>query len=117
MSEVRASGELAGLLGEGARYEGDLVFHGRVRIDGTFVGSLHTDDLLEVGPHGVIEGDAQAAQALVAGTVAGTLRALERVTLLETALVSGTLTTPWLDVRLGARLAAEVQVQRAGEER
>jgi hypothetical protein len=39
--------------------------------------------------------------------------ASERVTLLETAVVSGEVTTPWLDVRPGARLDAVVRVSRS----
>lgn len=104
--------ELAGLLGPGARYEGSLVFHGRVRIDGEFIGSIRSDDLLEIGPTGRVEGDVEVAQALVAGRVEGTLRALERITLLETSSVSGKVVTPWLDVRTGARMLAEVEVYR-----
>ncbi len=107
---------LAGLLGPEARYEGDLVFTGRVRIDGTFVGSIRSEDFLEVGPGGRIEGEVDVAQALVAGHVDGLLRARERLTLLETAVVTGQVVTPWLDVRPGARLRAEVLVDRGSDE-
>ncbi|MCB9680682.1 MAG: polymer-forming cytoskeletal protein [Alphaproteobacteria bacterium] len=104
---------LAGLLGPGARYTGDLVFHGRVRIDGTFVGTIRSDDLLEIGPTGTVKGEIDVAQALVAGRMDGTLKARERCTVLPTARIDGRLTTPWLDLRPGARVHAEVVVQRA----
>lgn len=106
------TGPLAGLLGEGAVHRGDLTFHGRVRIDGTLIGRLRTDDLAEIGPTGRVEGEVHAAQALVAGTVDGRLECTERCTLLETAVVRGQVTTPWLDVRNGARIAAGVTVER-----
>jgi cytoskeletal protein CcmA (bactofilin family) len=104
--------QLAGLLGPGATYEGDLVFQGRVRIDGTFQGNIRSDDLLEVGRTGSIDGEVDVAQVLIAGKVNGLLRARERCTLLETAVVHGQIITPWLDVRNGARLRAEVLVER-----
>jgi cytoskeletal protein CcmA (bactofilin family) len=107
---------LAGLLGPGARYEGDLVFSGRVRIDGTFSGTIRSDDLLEIGKGGRVEGEVDVAQALVAGRMDGLLRARERVTLLGSAVVVGQLITPWLDVRPGAQVRAEVLVQRDEDE-
>ncbi len=108
---------LAALLGPGAQYEGDLVFQGRVRIDGKLAGTIRSDDLLEIGPTGRVDGEIDVAQALVAGRVDGLLRARERCTLLETAVVHGQILTPWLDVRLGATLKAEVLVEREGEKR
>lgn len=103
---------LAGLLGPGAEYEGDLVFQGRVRIDGKLAGTVRSDDLLEVGPQGRVDGEIDVAQALIAGRVDGLLRARERCTLLESAVVHGQVLTPWLDVRPGAVIKAEVLVER-----
>ena len=103
---------LAGWLGPDARYVGDVVVQGPVRIDGLLHGAVRSDDLVDVGETGVIEGEVDAPQVLVAGRVDGTLRARERVTLLETAVVLGRVVTPWLDVRNGARLRADVQAWR-----
>lgn len=112
MSDKPGRPGLVGALAAGAHHTGALTFQGRVRIDGTHTGSLKTDDLLEVGPEGRIDGEVEAVQALIAGTVDGILRVKERVTLTETAVVRGKVVTPWLDVHLGARLLAEVVVDR-----
>jgi len=103
---------LSGVLGAGARWEGNLSFDGRVRIDGDFQGTIRSPDLLEVGPTGQIRGEVEVAQALIAGRVDGTVRATERVTLLEGSRLTGALHTPWLDVRVGAQLDARVDVTR-----
>jgi cytoskeletal protein CcmA (bactofilin family) len=103
---------VTGWLGLGATWRGDLDFAGRVRIDGTLIGSVRSEDLLDLGAAGRIEGDVRVAQALVGGVIDGTLHATERVTLLETAVVRGVILTPWLDVRPGAQLEAEVRVLR-----
>jgi cytoskeletal protein CcmA (bactofilin family) len=103
---------VTGWLGSGSTFTGDLVFSGRVRVDGVLNGSVRSDDLLELGAGGRIEGEVTVAQALVAGVLVGKLRATERVTLLESAEVSGEIETPWLDVRPGARLDAVVRVSR-----
>lgn len=105
---------VSGWLGLGATWRGDLDFHGRVRIDGTLIGSVRSNDLLDVGAAGRIEGDVRVAQALVGGVIEGTLHATERATLLETAVVRGVIVTPWLDVRAGAQIEAEVSVHREG---
>ncbi len=111
MSAVRP---LAGWLGPGAVYRGDVRFEGRVRVDGTLYGRVESQDLVELGPAGHIEGDVVAAQVLVAGFVDGSVHASERCTLLESARVRGRLVTPWLDARPGSEVVAEVAVDRGG---
>jgi cytoskeletal protein CcmA (bactofilin family) len=103
---------LGGLLGPDATYEGDLVFEGRVRIDGCFVGSIRSEHLLEVGPQGRVEGQIHVAQILVLGTVVGTIIASQRATFLETAVVKARVVTPWLDVRPGCRWTGEAVIER-----
>lgn len=101
-----------GWLGPGSTWRGDLTWKGRVRIDGHMFGNIHSDDLLDLGVNGRIEGDVWVAQALIGGVLVGQLVATERVTLLETAVVKGEIVTPWLDVRMGAKIEARVVVAR-----
>lgn len=103
---------LSGLLGAGSSWTGELLFDGRVRVDGLFDGRIATPDFLEVGPSGEVRGTIEAAQVLVAGTVDGNIHARERVTLLETARVRGRVQAPWVDVRPGAQLDAWVVAVR-----
>lgn len=103
---------VSGWLGVGATWRGDLEFAGQVRIDGTLIGNIRSDDLLIIGAGGRVEGEVRVAQALIGGRLSGTLIATERVTLLDTASVSGELVSPWLDVRNGARVDALVRVSR-----
>jgi cytoskeletal protein CcmA (bactofilin family) len=100
------------VLGEGATWRGEVRFEGAARIDGTVVGNVFADDIVEIGPTGRIEGDLNAPQALIAGFVDGVVSVTERITLLETAIVRGRVITPWLDVRVGAQLEAELVVVR-----
>jgi cytoskeletal protein CcmA (bactofilin family) len=102
----------SGWIGTGAEYRGNLTWRGRVRIDGHLWGHLNSDDLLDLGVNGRIEGDVWVAQALVGGVLVGQLVATERVTLLETAVVKGEIVTPWLDVRMGAKIEARIVVAR-----
>lgn len=105
---------LAAVMGAGARYSGDLTFEGRVRVDGHFTGRIYTEDLLEVGVEGVIEGEADVARAVVAGRVQGRLRAREHLRLTRTGRVEGALDAGLLEVEPGGRIDAQVKLR--GEE-
>lgn len=112
MSEAQTP-PVSGWVGAGSTWTGDLAFGGRVRVDGTLVGTVRSPDLLEIGPHGRVEGEVFVAQALIGGTLAGRLVATERVTVLESGRVEGEVVTPWLDVRPGASLNAKMTVERS----
>ena len=103
-------GPLSALMGPGAFYEGDLSFEGRVRVDGHFRGRIYTEDLLEIGPAGLVEGAADVARAVVWGKADGVLRVRERLVIHEGGEVSGKLDAGVLDLRPGARLSGEVRI-------
>lgn len=103
---------LDGWLGPGARWTGALDGPRVVRIDGVVEGDVRGEGLVEVSVSGVVLGDVTAPQVLLAGRIDGALRATERATLLPTAILRGSVDTPWLDVRCGARLEARVRVDR-----
>ena len=105
---------LNAVMGPGAHYEGDLAFEGRVRIDGHFTGRVYTEDVLELGPQGLIEGEADVARAVISGHVRGKLRCREHLVVESTGFVDGALDAGVLDLRPGGRLRGEVYV--AGEE-
>ena len=102
----------SGILGVGSVYRGDLVFQGRVRIDGHLIGNIVSEDFLEIGPEGLVQGRCEVAQALVAGSFDGELIASERCTFLETADVRGEVHVPWIDIRPGCCLRATITVER-----
>jgi cytoskeletal protein CcmA (bactofilin family) len=95
---------LSAVMGPGAHYEGDLSFEGRVRVDGHFTGRIYSEDLLELGVQGTIEGEADVARAIIAGRVIGRLRVRERLVVDSTGSIEGT----------GARTSGEVLIR--GEE-
>ena len=105
---------LNAILGHGAHYQGDLSFEGRVRIDGHFTGRVYTEDILELGPQGLIEGEADVARAVISGHVRGKLRCREHLVVESTGFVDGALDAGVLDLRPGGRIRGEVFV--AGEE-
>lgn len=103
---------LAALLGRGAQFGGDLSFEGRVRVDGTFKGRIFTEDTLEIGEHGVVDGEIDAATLIVAGTASGKVRARELLVLEATGMLKGQVETSSLEAHPGGRIDAVVRVAR-----
>lgn len=107
---MATSPPLAALLGKGARYSGDLTFDGRVRLDGTFKGRIHTEDVLEIGESGVVEGHVDAATLTISGKVTGTIKVSGLLTLTRTGTLEGEVDAARLSVEPGGRIAARVRV-------
>jgi cytoskeletal protein CcmA (bactofilin family) len=109
---ARKEPPLVALLGRGATYGGDLRFDGRVRVDGTFQGRIYSDDVLEVGEEGRVEGEIDVATLIVAGTASGAIHARERLVLRAGGTLLGTVDAASLEVFPGARLDAALRVGR-----
>ena len=105
---------LGAVLGPGTRHEGDLSFEGRVRVDGTFVGRLYSEDTLEVGESGRVEGEIDVARAVISGVVEGRLRVREHLSVRRTAVLRGLVDAGVAEIEAGAAIAGEVRV--AGRE-
>ena len=101
---ARPGAELSALLGQGASYTGDMAFEGRVRVDGRFVGRIYTDDVLEIGEPGHVEGEIDAEVVRIAGSVDGKILARRRLTILPTGRVTGEVEARELEVHPGARI-------------
>jgi cytoskeletal protein CcmA (bactofilin family) len=105
-----AEAPLVALLGRGATYGGDMRFEGRVRIDGVFKGRVYTEDVLEIGEGGLLDGEVDAATLIVAGTVSGRIHARDRLVLLSTGQLRGTVDAASLEVEPGGRIEATLRV-------
>jgi cytoskeletal protein CcmA (bactofilin family) len=106
---------LNALLGRGATYEGDLSFEGRVRVDGLFRGRIFTEEILEVGEEGRIEGEVDAQILVVAGMVDGTIRVRGLLRVESTGRLHGEVHTEKLVVREGAQVNAQVRCGGVGD--
>ncbi len=95
-------GEIRAFLGEGTQFKGVLSFAGAVRIDGQLEGEVIGEELLIVGEPGHVKAEIEVGTLVVSGQVDGTLTARERVELLRSSRVSGTIRTPCLIIAEGA---------------
>ena len=114
MREGTAPNELVALLGEGAEFDGKLIFEGRVRIDGKFRGEIISDGTLVVGDRAEVEATVTVGMLVVlGGLVRGEVRAQHSVELHTPARVFGNITTPQLMIDRGVVFEGQSRVPSA----
>ena len=104
-------------LGKGSQFKGIITFEGTIRIDGRLEGEIHTKGTLVVGEHAVVEGDISADVVISGGRVTGNIIATDKVQLLSTGIVLGTIKTPLLSVEEGVRFMGNCEAAGRGEVR
>lgn len=112
----RMSQEVAALLGDAAAqdmtaivdtrtsFKGVIRYTGTVRIDGKVEGEIHTDGVLLIGREAVIRARVSAGTIVSCGTIFGNVTATDRVSLLQPAVLKGSVKTPSLSMEEGVRL-------------
>ena len=101
------SEELRAFLDRGASFEGKVSFSGLLRIDGHLRGTAQSDGTLVVGETGTVQADMEVGTLLVRGSVAGAVRAQNRVEITPTGRLEGELETR-TEVELLAELASRI---------
>ena len=98
------------LLGAGLRVEGEVQTDGMVRIEGTVVGNVQAERQVLVTKGGTVEGDIRTREAILGGEMRGSIVAEERVEILASAAIRGTIVTPRLLVHEGAAVNGHVRM-------
>jgi cytoskeletal protein CcmA (bactofilin family) len=94
--------EVRGFLGEGIQLKGELSFTGAIRVDGHLEGETVRGEVLIVGERGRVNGEILVGILQVSGNVQGNITARQRVELLASSQVTGTIRTPCLVIWKGA---------------
>lgn len=89
------------IIGEGTTLRGEFALDGLLRIDGVFFGKVVTNGKVLVGKNGRAECDIVAGTVVIGGKVKGEVIATERITLLSTGELVGTIRTPRLVIEEG----------------
>ena len=87
---------IAVVVGESGRFEGLLTFRGRARIDGEVTGEIICRGTLWLGETARVSAVIEVDELMIEGTFAGEATARDRIELLPTARVHGTLRAPRL---------------------
>jgi cytoskeletal protein CcmA (bactofilin family) len=107
----RASEDVSGFLDKGINMTGELEFAGMVRIDGSFHGSISTDDILVVGEHAVIHADIKVGEIEIHGQIFGNVRAKRSVEVFATGRVRGDIHTGLLSIVPGGRIDGQILME------
>lgn len=97
---------LDSLIGAGTRVDGDVVFSGGLRIDGTVHGKVSTVDnqpgTLVISEHARIEGEVRVSHMVINGAVNGPVGANDHLELQAKAQVHGDVVYRTLEMHVGA---------------
>jgi cytoskeletal protein CcmA (bactofilin family) len=111
--EVDTGDDVLSIIGPGMRIKGDLETRGSVRVEGTIEGTVHAGKAVVVGREGTIKGDILTQDAVLAGTVEGTIRAKSRLEVESTCRVDGEIYAKTLKLDEGAVLNGQVRMGEA----
>jgi cytoskeletal protein CcmA (bactofilin family) len=92
------------LLAKGVHLKGEIRVEGTVRIDGCLEGEIHTKGQVIVGEDGLVQGLVSAGTVVSSGRIKASVKAVERVQLLKTAILIGEVHTPVLIMEDGAKM-------------
>jgi len=98
----KSSNDVGSQICEGVELSGDFYFPKRVYIGGVVKGKVRAETLLEVGPTGRIEAEADVRNISIQGEFQGTIRASERVEIHKEGKVHGEIFSPCLIIESGA---------------
>jgi cytoskeletal protein CcmA (bactofilin family) len=90
------------IIGPGMRVVGDCETDGTIRIEGIVEGSVRAGKAVVVGKDGVVSGDIATQDAVISGTVNGTLVADSRLELQATSRIEGDVRARRLQLEEGA---------------
>jgi len=100
--ETESSSNEMNFIGKGTYVEGQIVAEGNLRISGRVKGKVVTKDLLTVSPSGEIDGEVEAKDAVVGGTIKGKIKVMQKLELEAKAKVHGDIDTRVLIIDEGA---------------
>src|SRR5258708_27966565 len=100
------------LIGKASRVQGDLEFAGGLHLDGSIAGNVRADPVegssLSISETGSIEGNVEAENVMLNGTVRGDIVARERVVIGATARVQGNVYYGVIEMTLGAQIMGKL---------
>jgi cytoskeletal protein CcmA (bactofilin family) len=100
------------LIGKASRVHGDLEFTGGLHLDGSIAGNVRADpsegSSLSISETGSIEGNVEADNVMLNGSVRGDILARERVVLGATASVQGNVYYGVIEMTLGAQIMGKL---------
>lgn len=102
--------DVVSIVGPGMKVEGKCSGDGSVRVEGKVDGGVEATHSVVVGEEGEVVGDIEARDVVIAGHVAGTVRAENRVELKASCRVRGDIECETLSLEEGGRVDGELRM-------
>jgi cytoskeletal protein CcmA (bactofilin family) len=99
--------EATSLIAVGTQIRGDVMFSGRLHVDGKIEGSIHGETsncVLTLSNHGVVVGAIQVPNIVINGAITGDVTSSERLELAAGAHIEGNVYYKVLEMSAGARI-------------
>ncbi len=101
MGREETGNAINSIIGAGSTFNGVLNIQGGLRVDGLVDGEVNVSATLTVGHEGRIKGEVSVAQAVIGGTINGTVRAENQLELQNGSRVEGDIFTRSLIIEEG----------------
>lgn len=102
--------QVISIIGPGMKVVGDCEADGAIRVEGAVQGNIRAGKSVVIGKKGVVDGDIFTQDAVIAGTIRGTIRAESRLELQGTSRIDGEIIATRLQLEEGAVLNGTVQM-------
>lgn len=106
--------QVISIIGPGMKVIGDCETDGSVRVEGAIEGNIRAQKAVVVGRDGLVEGDINTQDAVISGTVRGTIRAESRLEVQSTSRIHGEIVAQRFQLEEGAVLNGTVQMGADG---
>jgi cytoskeletal protein CcmA (bactofilin family) len=103
------------IIGPGMKVIGNCETDGTIRIEGAVEGSIRAGKAVVVGKDGRVQGDITTQDAVISGSVVGTVNAESRLELQATARIEGEIRARRMQLEEGAILNGTVQMGEIGK--
>lgn len=97
----------AAFIGPGVECKGVIVGDGKMRIDGNLEGEIHSNASVIVGSQGMVDANINAETIISQGQITGNVTAKKNIHLKSSAVVKGSVKTPYLSMEEGAVLETD----------
>ncbi len=104
-------GAVDSVIGEKAKFKGELVTSGAVSVNGEFEGKLSSEGEIIIGRSSKIIGDVSGVHVIVSGKVNGNIIASQSLEITKTGRVNGDLTGGRISIEEGSSYRGRVRVE------
>ncbi|HVN67886.1 MAG TPA: polymer-forming cytoskeletal protein, partial [Candidatus Sulfotelmatobacter sp.] len=110
------SGGVDSVVGENARFKGELISSGSVNINGEFEGKIRAEGEVIISPAGKVVGEIYGGTVIISGRVDGNIVAKESLEVAKSGRVHGDLTGGKIIIEDGSSYHGRVKVESGAPE-